>query len=223
MGRRVTPYWVPGHVGVDDNEQTDRLAKTGTPLVRPEPFYGMEEHTIRWKLRKEEELERAKLCREVPKVRQTKALIGNFNRRKSKICINLNRINLRILKNSLTGHCKLREHPRLIKQREVQFLWWNQRKSGSHTEKLWALIRIGAKCLRSHQMEEKNISSLFSSRITPGGDIVDLSGRRAPNPVTIHSFIDAEYLSNKRSFWRKQNLRLKLFRFFSDQLINNLS
>ncbi|XP_055850655.1 uncharacterized protein LOC129915201 [Episyrphus balteatus] len=109
---KITLYWVPGHVGVQGNEVADSLAKAGAtaPLMGPEPYCGIGDSTIKQMIKTDEEAKRTKIWKETPKLRQAKSLLGNYNQKRFKTCINLSRNNLRIITGILTGHCKLRKH-----------------------------------------------------------------------------------------------------------------
>lgn len=57
---------------------------------------------------------RAKTWKNLQGLRQSKKLLGNYNQKRFKACISLNKNNLRILTGILTGHCKFKEHLRKL-------------------------------------------------------------------------------------------------------------
>lgn len=109
---KVTIYWVPGHVGVDGNEEADKLARHGaeTPFHGPEPFCGIGSEIVRNELTKKETILRNEHWENYPRLRQAKELLGGYNRKRYDTAIKLSKNKLRILTGLLTGHCKLREH-----------------------------------------------------------------------------------------------------------------
>lgn len=113
---KVTLLWVPGHTGVEGNEEANTLAKkgSGSPFIGPEPFCGIGKNTYIAELKKMEDDLRARLWDDLPGLRHSKIFLGNFNPKNSKALVNLSKTKLRILTGFMTGHCHLREHRRKL-------------------------------------------------------------------------------------------------------------
>src|SRR5699024_1936041 len=96
---RVSLVWILGHTGIEGNEKANKLAKAGTstPFVGPEPFCGLGNHTLKQHFKTKEESDRARLWLELPGLRHSKKFLGNFNRDRSKIYLDLSKNKLRIL------------------------------------------------------------------------------------------------------------------------------
>ena len=157
-------------MGVEGNEAADELARKGseTTFTGPEPFCGLGPHTIRRELKKEEDCKRIKLWEETPKLRQAKELLGNYNRKRSRVCMNINKNRLRILTGFLTGHCRLKEHLRKlgIEQRgECRFCGDVEETPGHLLKECGALIHERRKHLDAHQLSEEDLPLLDPLKI----------------------------------------------------------
>ncbi len=114
VGQRnsVRILWVPGHMGIQGNEEADQLAKEGSSvrLVGPEPAIGLATSTVResiadW-MRKSQE----KQWKMVTGCRQAKLSLIGTNCPFAKRAISLPRVKLKALVEFVTGHCRLRKH-----------------------------------------------------------------------------------------------------------------
>jgi len=81
-----------------------------SPLIEPEPFCGIENHTLRKSLREEEQHMRQLCWNDTQGLRQAKSLLGSYNLQRFKQLIVMGKNRLRILTGLLTGHCRLRSH-----------------------------------------------------------------------------------------------------------------
>lgn len=108
---KLTLYWIPGHEGYEGNERADCLAKRGAQrkFIGPEPFCTLSVGHRMDILRKWEETQFKNHWMNSKGQRQAKRLI-TISSTISKKLLGLNRDDLRLLTNYLTGHCKLRYH-----------------------------------------------------------------------------------------------------------------
>ncbi|XP_050311838.1 uncharacterized protein LOC126747328 [Anthonomus grandis grandis] len=111
VGKRnkVTILWVPGHTGVQGNEEANILAKkgSGSQFVGPEPFCGIGKNTYLYELTKMEDQLRESLWDDHPGLRHSKMFLGTLDPKKSKALVSLTKTKLRIVTGFLTGHCHL--------------------------------------------------------------------------------------------------------------------
>lgn len=115
--RRITIAWTPGHQGIEGNEIADELARKGAD----ENFYGPEpslpipgsvtKRIISLKIRQEANTRwtSQQTCR------QAKIFIKNYDNKRTKELLSLNKKQIRIVIGMVTGHCELNRHLTIMK------------------------------------------------------------------------------------------------------------
>lgn len=113
----VTLVWVPGHSGIEGNEQADKLARTGsqTPFIGPEPVFGTSLQVCRLALKKWVRNQHLQGWQERDGCRQGKELIEGPNPRVTHRLLQMSRKHLRLVVGVLTGHCGLNRHLNLMR------------------------------------------------------------------------------------------------------------
>jgi len=101
----VILLWVTGHLGVDGNEMSDRLAKQATHTVffGPEPAVRITASTVRTEVRAWAFKEHLKHWNATPACRQAKALMEGPNWKLTWTALRLNRREIKVLVGLLTG------------------------------------------------------------------------------------------------------------------------
>jgi ribonuclease HI/retron-type reverse transcriptase len=104
--------WVPGHSGIIGNELADEQANIGSyqTFVGPKPSLPIPRSIVK--------LEIIQHCNEIVNLRwgrlnscrQTKIFFPEIDKKRTKLLMNMNRTNLKLLISVYTGHCGLRKH-----------------------------------------------------------------------------------------------------------------
>ncbi|XP_050294284.1 uncharacterized protein LOC126734631 [Anthonomus grandis grandis] len=112
---QVTLMWLPGHRGIEGNEEADRLAKKGaqTPYYGPEPYCGLMKTHITEDLNRWEKEQLLSHWRRAPGLRQAKKFITTSRKRAEQLR-DMNRSDIRTAVGLLTGHCPVKYHLKAI-------------------------------------------------------------------------------------------------------------
>ena len=111
-GRFVTLRWVPGHMGVEGNEEAHGLAKVGAmgDVVGPEPLLPVSYEFVKSKIRCWMRSQWERKWRDTPGLRQAKMGIRPQRAGDLTAVLRLSRTDLRYLVMVLTGHANLGSH-----------------------------------------------------------------------------------------------------------------
>ncbi|KAJ8975159.1 hypothetical protein NQ317_014533 [Molorchus minor] len=123
---KVILTWVPGHSGVRENEEVDRLAREGSAMypIGPEPILGIP-YSMGVSAMKELLTKELKNSWHVtPGMRQAKAHIEGPSLKPTKWLLGMNRRDIKMVTGLLTGHCHLSRHLQLIRIAEDPECQW---------------------------------------------------------------------------------------------------
>jgi hypothetical protein len=103
---------VPGHCGILDNEEADKLARHGSakPLLGLEPALGIPKCSAREAIKNWTENQHYSAWRDLPGHRHGKLFIGRPRKKRADDLLRLNRPQLKMVVAILTGHSPVRMH-----------------------------------------------------------------------------------------------------------------
>ncbi|XP_048484155.1 uncharacterized protein LOC105391530 [Plutella xylostella] len=109
---RVTLRWVPGHCGINGNEEADELARLGAESLPlgPEPIIGLPKCTSRREIKDWAHNQSLEAWNNVPGQHHARALIVGYSQKFTRRVLELTRNQIRVLTRTLSGHCRLNRH-----------------------------------------------------------------------------------------------------------------
>ena len=137
-------------------------------MMGPEPFCGVGASVWKEMLNKRVDKERQILFSNRMGLRQSKLLLGNYNRIRSETCIRLSRNNLRLTTGLLTGHCAPREHlfrMGVVSSPTCRFCYDENASSEHILGTCGALMHLRKKHLGAYQMLGRELSVLTPSSV----------------------------------------------------------
>lgn len=111
ISKNVELIWIPGHCNFDGNEEADKLARQGSAnkMTGPEPAVGISPAARRSQIKKIIHEKHFMSWQSGTDCRQAKQFFAGPSRKIEQFMLNSNRLKLRAISNTLTGHC-LRLH-----------------------------------------------------------------------------------------------------------------
>ena len=113
LSNKVSLIWMPGHTGIEGNEEADNLAREGSKMtfIGPEPVFGIAQSTAKTFIRKWITSEFREEWNQQERLRQSRTFILDpMDRSEVKRLLSSNRNQLRAFVGVLTGHSLVNYH-----------------------------------------------------------------------------------------------------------------